>query len=209
MNDTQEINFYPNRMGRIILLAMEEVIDKTGVTAVLNIAGLSDFIDQYPPNNQKREIPFEMVSKLQTALDELYGKPGGRGIALRIGRSCFKYGIREFGSQLGLTEMGFRLLPLSTKLKVGGSTFAKLFNRYTDQKVHFEEIDNAFMWRIDVCPLCWKRQSEEPSCQLAVGLLQEALYWVSGGKIFEVEEITCTACGDDACTIIISKNPIS
>ncbi|MBN1304707.1 MAG: 4-vinyl reductase [Anaerolineales bacterium] len=201
--------FYPNRMGLIILQAMEEVINRSGVTAVLNTAGLSELIDQYPSNDLKLEFSFDTVSHIQAALDQLYGIPGGRGVALRIGRACFKYGIREFGSLLGLTEMAFRLLPLTTKLRVGGNAFARLFNRYTDQRVRFDEDESVFRWQIDVCPLCWNRQSEQPACQLAVGLLQEALYWVSGGKIFNVEETHCIACGDEACTIIISKNPIS
>jgi predicted hydrocarbon binding protein len=38
-----------------------------------------------------------------------------------------------------------------------------------------------------------------------VGLLQEALYWVSGGKFYYVEEEDCIAMGDAACVIIIDK----
>jgi predicted hydrocarbon binding protein len=38
-----------------------------------------------------------------------------------------------------------------------------------------------------------------------VGLLQEALYWVSGGKFYDVEEQDCIAMGDAACVIIIDK----
>jgi predicted hydrocarbon binding protein len=41
-----------------------------------------------------------------------------------------------------------------------------------------------------------------------VGLLQEALYWVSGGKVFNVEEKTCIAAGDKVCTIEIDQSPI-
>jgi len=40
-------------------------------------------------------------------------------------------------------------------------------------------------------------------------LIQEALYWVSGGKYFQVEEKTCIACGDSACTIVIDQTPMS
>ena len=47
----------------------------------------------------------------------------------------------------------------------------------------------------------------DPVCHLAVGLLQEALYWVSGGKVFNVEEKTCIAAGDATCTIEIDANP--
>jgi predicted hydrocarbon binding protein len=38
--------------------------------------------------------------------------------------------------------------------------------------------------------------------------LQEGAIWVSGGKNFGVEETTCVAKGDAACTILISKRPL-
>jgi predicted hydrocarbon binding protein len=50
---------------------------------------------------------------------------------------------------------------------------------------------------------------DDPACHLAVGLLQESLYWVSGGKIFNVQETHCIARGDPACTIAIGMTPIS
>lgn len=153
-------------------------------------------------------ISFEKIAGLQNALELAYGPHGGRGMALRIGRACFKYGMKEYGSMLGLTEMTFRLLPLSMKLRFGAKVFADLFNKHTDQIVHVDELGSRIFWRIERCPLCWQRKSEEPVCHLAVGLLQESLYWLSGGKIFNVEETACIAQGDPSCTIAIDRNPI-
>jgi predicted hydrocarbon binding protein len=34
------------------------------------------------------------------------------------------------------------------------------------------------------------------------------LYWVSGGKNFYVEEISCIAAGDQTCTILVGKQPL-
>ncbi len=141
-------------------------------------------------------------------LEQFYGPQGGRGTALRVGRACFQYGLREYGSMLGITEMAFRLLPFSTKLHTGAKSFADLFNNHTDQHVRLEEKDGKLFWHIERCPLCWERKATEPVCHLAVGLLQEALYWLSGGKIFNVEEIACIARGDPACTIVIDPTPL-
>ena len=110
---------------------------------------------------------------------------------------------------LGLTEMTFRLLPLPTKIHTGAKLFADLFNKQTDQVVRIEETADKLFWHIECCPLCWERKTSEPVCNLAVGLLQEALYWLSGGKIFHVEEIACVARGDPACTIVIDAAPLS
>lgn len=201
--------YYPERMGRIILQAMEEIMGRNGVHAVLRLGSLEFLIDNYPPATSKLAFPFETISQLQIALEQAYGPRGGRGVATRVGRACFSYGLREYGSQLGLTETAFRLLPLPTKLRLGAKSFAALFNQHTDQRVRIEENATKIFWHIDRCPLCWGRHSDEPSCHLAVGLLQEALYWLSGGKIFNVEETHCIARGDSACTIEIDQMPFA
>jgi predicted hydrocarbon binding protein len=40
-------------------------------------------------------------------------------------------------------------------------------------------------------------------------LAQESLYWLSGGKIFHVEETACIAQGDPRCTLKIDLVPLS
>jgi predicted hydrocarbon binding protein len=210
MTDQQtEAYHYPNKMGRIILLAMEEIIGRNGVNAVLNLKGLTKLINNYPPNNLDLKFPFEDLSAIQQGLEELYGPRGGRGLALRSGQACFKYGLREFGSVLGITDLGFRLLPLPTKLRVGADIFAETFNKFSDQRVRVEEDNDRLYWHIERCPICWGRRADRPVCHLAVGILQESLYWISGGKFFYVEEISCIAQGALTCTIIVNKEPLS
>ncbi|HMZ06397.1 MAG TPA: 4-vinyl reductase [Anaerolineales bacterium] len=201
---SEQIFFYPQKMGKVIFFGLEEVIGKSGVHALLDLTVLEEFASEQPG---KQKISFEAISHLQFALEQVYGPRGGRGLALRIGRACFKYGLKEYGSMLGLTEMAFRLLPLPTKLHSGAQSFSNLFNKYTDQQVRIEETEDVILWHIERCPLCWERKMDEPICHLAVGLLQEALYWLSGGKLFNVEETACIAKGDSCCTIEISKTP--
>ncbi len=206
---SSEAFFYPQKMGRIIFQGMEEVIGQSGVESILRLASLEKFVQNYPPSRADRSFSFDDVGSVQNALEKKYGPRGGRGLALRAGRACFTYGIKEYGSILGLTEMAFRLLPLSTKLHTGTKAFADLFNKHTDQKVRVEEKEDQIFWHIERCPLCWQRKADEPVCHLAVGLLQEALYWLSGGKIFNVEETACIARGDGVCTIVIDRVPLS
>ncbi len=206
---SSESFFYPQKMGRIIFMGMEEVIGISGVDAVLRLASLEKFIQNYPPARADRTFSFETVSLLQNTLEQVYGPRGGRGLALRAGRATFKYGLKEYGSLLGLTEIAFRLLSLPTKLHTGARAFGDLFNKHTDQKVRVEEKDDQIFWHIERCPLCWGRKADEPICHLAVGLLQESLYWLSGGKLFNVEETACIARGDTTCTMVIDKTPLS
>ncbi len=181
---------------------------RNGVNAVLKIGSLSHLIEAYPSDNAELMFPFKTLGNITDTLEQVYGPHGGRGLALRVGRACFNYGVRQYGTQLGLTEMAFRLLPLPMKLSAGAKVFAELFNNYTDQRVRVKEEDGKLLWHIDRCPLCWERTSQDPVCHLAVGLLQEALYWLSGGKVFNVEEQTCIATGDSTCTIVVDQIPI-
>ncbi len=203
-----ETFYYPNRMGRIILLSMEEVMGRNGVNAILKLAALPSYMEAYPEDDTKLAFSFSILGSITGTLEHAYGPHGGRGLALRVGRACFNYGVRQYGTQLGLTEMAFRLLPLPMKVSAGAKVLAELFNNYTDQRVRVEEDDGKLLWHIDRCPLCWERKAQDPVCHLAVGLLQEALYWLSGGKVFNVEEQTCIAMGDATCTIVIDQTPI-
>ena len=79
--------YYPNKIARIALLALEDVMGKNGVNAILNLANLQHLIDNYPPDNLERQFDFADFSAINGALEEMYGPRGGRGLALRAGEA--------------------------------------------------------------------------------------------------------------------------
>ncbi len=201
--------YYPNKMGRIAIMALEEIMGKNGLNAILNMAKLPHYIDNYPPDNLEKGFDFSELSALMRALEDMYGPRGGRGLALRCGRATFARGLQGLGALTGVGDLAFKVLPLQAKLKLGLPAFAGvIFNQISDQIVRLEEQPDHFLWHIDRCPQCWGRKSEKPCCFIGMGLLQEALRWVSGGKEFRVDEISCMAVGDKTCTYIIYKEPI-
>ena len=76
----------PQKMGRIILLGLEEVIGRGGLEAVLQVGELEEAAQNVRSDLEERTFSFEAVSRLHQALEELYGPRGGRGLALRVGR---------------------------------------------------------------------------------------------------------------------------
>lgn len=200
--------YWPNKMGRMFLLALEDVMGKNGVNAVLNLARLRHLINNYPPANLDLGWSFQEMAALNQALDDMYGPRGGRGLAIRAGRAGLYYALKEFGAVLGIADLAFRLLPLSMKLKIGVNSMAETFNKTSHQVVRVDEFPDHFLYHIDRCPVCWDRRAEQPICHAALGLLQEGMHWVTSGKNIRVEEIRCIAMGHPSCTFHIEKRPL-
>lgn len=199
--------YYPNKIGRIYLLTIEEMIGPEAMRAVLKLADLSNLIDNYPPNNMGRAFDFADFSAVGAVLETMYGARGERGLGLHAGKASFMQGLREFGSD-DLGELALKAMPLNIKLKIGIRAMAETFAKFSDQLTTVEEADQYFVYTIQRCPVCWGRTSSRPICYAAAGILQGGLHWISGGQDFKVEEVACLALGDEACVLHIGKEPL-
>jgi len=204
----EALYYWPNKMGRMYLLALEDVVGKNSVNAMLNQAGLRRRINNYPPHNLTLGWSFEEMSSLSQAMEAVYGPQGGPGLAVRAGRAWFHYALKDFVAVLGIADLAFRLLPLGMKIKLGLNAMADTFSETGDQTVRVEEDEEQFLYCIDRCPECWGRTAAVPICHTNLGLLQEGLHWVTGGKTVRVTEGFCIARGDASCTYIIDKQPL-
>jgi hypothetical protein len=201
--------YYPNKFALIMLKALEDVMGKNGLNAILNLAKLSELIDNLPPDNLNKEFDFSDISAINQALEEMYGPRGGRGLALRAGRATFSDSLRNFGALAGVGDLAFKVLPLQAKLRIGAPAMAKIFSQMSDQISTVEERESEIIYTIHRCPVCWGRKDvDKPVCFVATGLLQEGLKWVSGGNEFRVNESRCVATGDEVCEFVIQKTPI-
>jgi predicted hydrocarbon binding protein len=202
--------FYANKFALIMIIALEDVMGKNGLNAILNLAHLPELIDNYPPGNLAKEFDFSDVSAINQALEEMYGPRGGRGLALRAGRATFADALKNFGALAGAGDLAFKVLPMHVKLRIGLPAMARIFSQVSDQHSTVQEFDHEFIYTIHRCPVCWGRKGmDKPVCFIATGLLQEGLKWVSGGHEFRVYETKCISMGDEVCEFNIQKTPVS
>lgn len=200
--------YYPNRMGRIIVLSMKRELGAERLLEVLKACGQESFSASPPLSNLDKRFPFEIVSGLQCAMEQVFGVRAGRLMNYRVGRGTLELGLKDFDPLLGIADMPMRLMPLGMKFRVGLDVFARVFNQFSDQVVRLTETNTTHHWIIERCPVCWGRHTDEPCCQLAGGLLEESLFWGTGGRRFRIEEIKCIAKGDPTCTFEIDKQPL-
>jgi predicted hydrocarbon binding protein len=200
----------PNRLARITMQAVEEIIGAKGMQTLLTQAHLAHLIENYPEANLERGFDFSDYAALNLGLEEMYGPRGGRGMALRAGRQTFLQALSNFGALAGTGDMAFKMLPLGTRIKIALPAMARIFTEISDQTSSIEEKPHEFHYIVHRSAACWSRSGEEkPVCYLMVGLLQEALHSISAGREFRVDESECQAAGADVCRFIIQKEPIS
>lgn len=201
--------YYPNRMGRIIVASMRAELGRDRLNEVLQAAGQPMLANSaFLPNNLEKRFSFEVISSLQAAVEQVFGAREGRRVNYRVGQGTFALGLKDFDPVVGIADLPLRVIPLGVKFRVGLDVFARVFNQFSDQVVKISDTPTHYLWIIERCPVCWGRQTDQPCCQLAGGLLEEATFWASGGRRFAVEEIKCKANGDAQCTFQIARAPV-
>jgi len=198
---------YPNKIGRLTFVSLEEVMGENGVKALLRLADLPQFIGNYPPNDLKKEFPFEAIAGTSMALSTMYGPRGARGLELRAGRVAFTLGLKEFGPLLGMADLALKLMPVTMKLKIVLNATAQTFDRFSDQSSYVEEEKERFVYHIVRDPSSLRT---DPGLNffIARGILEESTASVSGGRRFAVDQISCIALGDKTTAFTIGKEPL-
>ncbi|MCU0520200.1 MAG: 4-vinyl reductase [Anaerolineae bacterium] len=200
---------YPHRFGLILFDALEEIMGRNGLNAILNMARLGQFITNPPPDTMDKGFDFAYISALNRALEDMYGPRGGRGLQLRLGRVLFVRGLSNFGALVGASDLAFRVLPLQSKVRAGLPAVAKVFDSLSDQTSFVRDPGGEqYHYIIERCSMCWGRSVDRPGGFIAAGIIEEALRWISGGRTFRVDQTSCIGMGHSNCTFQVYKEPL-
>ncbi len=200
--------YYPNRIARLFIDSIEEMMGQSSLNAVLSLAGLDEYI-RYPiEDDLKKAFDFSGMAGIGQALEDLYGVRGGRGMALRIGRATFARGMKNFGAMAGMRDPAFTALPQEQRIRLGLEALAAIFTNFSDQTSTVSDSGDCFIFETAHSPFAWERTADRPICHALVGMIQESLRWASDGYEFHVQEIECRATGSDTCLFQINKQPI-
>lgn len=192
---------YPNRFATDLFSAMVEVMGEHGLNETLILKDVQRPTD----DSLNRAYTFESLGALNAALDLMYGERGGRGMALRAGRSWFAKGMNGFGALTGIADPAFRVLSVSKRCRVALQALAEVFNRFSDQHARVEENEDSFRFIVENSPFAEGLHSDRPVCHILVGLLQECMRRASNGRDYVVRETQCTASGGASCIFLIQK----
>lgn len=195
-----------NTLVRQALVAIQEVMGENGLTAVLRLADLEQFIHNLPPDDLTPAIKSSEYARLNAAIETFYGR-GGPGMLRRIGKASFQYAVREQSALLGLAGVALKLLPPKQRIRFilnGMANALKKANPELDIEV--EETDDGVIYTAHICSVCYGRHSQKPICHLYVGSITEAARWATG-VAHHVVETHCIAKGDPYCRFEVGDTP--
>jgi predicted hydrocarbon binding protein len=201
--------YYPNNLARITLIALEDVMGTNGLNAILNLAGQSQLIGNYPPDDMENKFDFAKLSSIIGGMEDMYGPRGARILAMRAGYATFNEMLINIGEAVDINDEGFMAMELTEKVRVGFSLVGITFTQSTKNTPAIQEDEDHFTYSVKSCPVCWGRTTDEPACFLITGLLRGSLRWITHGQEFNVTQSAAHSCGSPSCDFLIPKLPIS
>jgi len=202
MTDTAPQNC-SDEMLQIIMEASRVVLDTAEMESLAAAAGLP-----LPKVGSMGHWSWDNFRALSTELGNRYGSLGARGTALKVGRAAFQGVVRTYGSDEGFEAKEYQLLPVRKRARAGLEKLAAIFDCACGIRVAVTAEPDAWLWTLADCEHCNHPAVEAMVSHFMLGLLQAYLAWISGGKVFQVEEIACRAQGASNCVIRVLRLPL-
>ena len=194
----------PGSLACIIFKSVEEHIGKNGLNMFLKRAGLQEYIDEPPPND---ETPTIEMSKFKDGIQlviELFGEKAAKPLLLRWGRLTFEYALKERPTLFGLAGLITKFMSGEGKTRfVLKRVLKESENLYNVPHILTED-ENNFNIEIKNCFYCVNLKSENCICWPPVGFWIAMMEW-SAGEEYDVKEIECRAQGAESCKFVIPK----
>ncbi len=140
-------------------------------------------------------------ASMQAAMRAYFGR-GARGVLLRVGRRLWNHILDDAGLGMKAQAAVIRRLPLNARRK----TTLELLSRFLggipgDITIHTLDLDLLLVDRAS--PATEGYRVDAPICFVTQGVIRESLFWAAGQN-YDVEEISCRACGANTCEFKIT-----
>lgn len=198
---------YINALLLQTMQGIEEVLGNNGLNAVLQSSGLERYINHPPPNNLESNIEAREFAQLNKAVEEFTGR-AGKGMLQRIGRSAFRWGVKEQSSVMGMAGIALKALPQRLRMRAVLLGVRKgLMDTVPYGLIDVRDENGVFVFTDYACVICHMRPADKPICHMYLGTLSEAMAYATGKDFrnFEVVETHCRAQGHGFCRFEIRE----
>jgi len=192
----------PTRFFRLFLETLDAELGPKTLSMVLEKANLDPaLVDPQAVSHLTSAAAAETYARIQHALRVYYGR-GARGTLVRIGRILWGRLLETASLPEKAQAQLVHSLPAGQRLKAVLELLARFMREQNaDVSVHTLDLDLLLADHAGAATVGQKENA--PVCFVTLGLIQEALIWVSGRE-YDAEEVACQAAGGDACEFKIT-----
>jgi predicted hydrocarbon binding protein len=202
MVQTRQDRLLPNDYVRVFMQAIEKETGGYTLQLMLRNAGLENYMEQMPPQNNDRVLPASKFAALLKAIRVYFGS-GARGGLMRIGDQVWT----EFEESIPVTQR----IRFAAAKRIPGIIYSRVVLEYLayrmsrpDGQITVHLLDKEMVFVDTSSDSTYGQDEDEPVCWATLGAIQAALYWAT--KIEQnVEEISCRATGADSCKFRIGQ----
>ena len=178
-----------------------------GVKEIVGPEDARSLIQQARPAGREDGKNFPGLGALERALEERYGDCCGKGVAVRVGRASFKYGLQQWGELAGVNVPSYQLLPAERRVREGLEKLAEVFSKQTGMAARVFEDEQHWSFRMEARPDLPQGIPDEPACHMVIGMLEGFMSWAGGGKFYQVNQVECCDPNPGECLFTIDKKP--
>ena len=198
-----------NLIMRVFLETIENIVGPNGLKSILHYAHLEKYINSFPPDNDKQEIPVTDLQSLYIALYEMFGNSGAFSLQLRVGRENVHRGLQKRPNIAKAMRLASKVVPETTKMRLSLERLKEYMEKGSPDHadgplVEIQEQEDCFLLVQRENIMRDKITSDKPVCGITVGIVEALVEWITGHP-HEVTEIQCMAMGHPADVFRIAK----
>jgi hypothetical protein len=198
-----------NEASQLFYSGLKEIVG-TKELARMAAAGLKGAVEGDFSENETavNSLGSHDLGQVQSAMEKKFGTKELQGLLVRSGRASCKFFVKQYGPGMQVTSMEYRLLPSKKRLTKGLKAAAGLCSELFKKEISVVDENDHWIWQENDTLSASRSHTFGHECFFTIGLLQEYLAWLSGGKAFSVKLAEQVGQTGSACCLTISKQPI-
>ena len=186
----------PNARVRRFMLAVQEVMGRSGLTTILRQGGLQRYAGNLPPDDAGTLLSAAEYAAVIQAIENYYGR-GARGTLNRIGHAAFNQLLDSHKLRAQANQLLFQLQSHPTR-KLNALKWLAQEMAAPGGQVSVQPEEQCVALMDHESDATFGRSRDGEICWMTLGEIQAAVKWATGAE-HEVVEITCKAKGDPVC----------
>ncbi|MBN1881633.1 MAG: 4-vinyl reductase [Deltaproteobacteria bacterium] len=193
-----------NMTFRVMLLGISDIVGENGLRTLLRRTSLEKYRDNLPPSNENLEdCMVSEATRLDCAIEDIYGEKGAISILRQVGNMQAVWGIEENQAVAEALKQQF-----AGKSDIERATdiltiTAAIISAQMDTTAWVEMENGALYYRDRSYVHCFDRTSGHPVCYVTEGFLMGLARWAAPNVRWRASEETCMAAGGDCCSFAV------